>query len=181
VDRVMTAAQHLFDHHGTGYDRLTRLVFGRLHARVVEAAVRAAPRDATVLDAGAGPGRVAVALATRRPDLTVYAVDISPDMVEVARQRAADAGVSDRVHVEQADIAGLPLADGSVDLVVSTASFHHWRDVPGATRELRRVVRPTGRIWIYDVRLAPWGRLASATGIPVRREPAGLLFARATF
>jgi ubiquinone/menaquinone biosynthesis C-methylase UbiE len=174
----MTTAQHLFDLHGTGYDRLTRLFFGRLHARVLSDVARAAPAGGTVLDVGAGPGRAAVALAVRRPDLTVYAIDISPDMVRVARRLAAEAGVIERIHIERADVADLPLPDRSVDLVVSTASLHHWHDVPGAAREIRRVVRPTGRVWIYDVRMAPWRRLAAAVGAPVPRTPAGLLFVR---
>ncbi len=179
MNKAMTAAQHLFDHHGTAYDRLTHTIFGRLHTRAVADAVQAAPRDGTVLDVGTGPGRLAVTLAARRPDLTIHAIDISPDMVTVARQRARQAGVADRLHIERADVADLPLPDRSVDLVISTASFHHWADVPGAARELTRVVRPDGRIWIYDVRIAPWRRLAAAIDAPVPRTPVGLLFTRA--
>ncbi|MEV0898147.1 class I SAM-dependent methyltransferase [Actinoplanes sp. NPDC049802] len=171
--------QDLFNHHGHGYDRLTRTAFGRLHARVLDDAAVAAPVNGVVLDVGAGPGRVAVALARRRPDLTVYAVDISPSMVEQARQRATAAGVADRVHVSRADVADLPLADASVDLAVSSVSFHHWADVPAAVRELRRVIRPTGYVWIYDGRIAPWARLAQATAAPVPRTRAGWAFVRA--
>jgi ubiquinone/menaquinone biosynthesis C-methylase UbiE len=175
----MTAAQHLFDHHGTGYDRLTRTVFGRVQARIVTDLAQVAPRGGVVLDVGCGPGRLAVALATRRPDLTVRAIDIAPDMVKVASRRVQDAGVTDRVTVERADVADLPYADGSVDLIFSTASFHHWADVPGAARELARVVRPDGRVWIYDFKLAPWRRLAAAIDRPVPRTPVSLLFSRA--
>jgi ubiquinone/menaquinone biosynthesis C-methylase UbiE len=179
MNRVMTTAQHLFDHHGDGYDRFTRAVLGRLHARVLADAAAVAPKGGTVLDVGTGPGRLAVALAETRPDLTVHAVDISPDMVRVARLRADQAGVAARVHVQRADVADLPLPDASVDVIVSTASFHHWADVPGAARELTRVVRPTGVIWIYDVRFAPWRRLTAALGTPIPRTRSGVLFARA--
>jgi len=175
----MTAMQHLFDRHGTAYDRYTHRVFGGLHACALADAVRAAPPGGAVLDVGAGPGRLAVALASRRADLTVHAIDISLDMIEVARRHAQDAGVADRTHIEVADVAAVPLADDSVDVVISTASFHHWRDVSGAARELTRVTRPGGRIWIYDLRLAPWRRLAAAVGAPITRTPAGLLFTRA--
>jgi ubiquinone/menaquinone biosynthesis C-methylase UbiE len=175
----MTAAQHFFDHHGHRYDRYTHRVFGRLHARALADAVATAPRGGTVLDVGAGPGRLAVALGSARPDLSVLAVDISPDMVTVAQHRADEAGLAEQVRVHQADVADLPLADRSVDLVISTASFHHWRDVPAAARELLRVVQRDGRIWIYDARFAPWRRLAAALGRPVPRTPISLLFTRA--
>jgi ubiquinone/menaquinone biosynthesis C-methylase UbiE len=179
VDRLMSAAQHYFDHHGDRYDRRSHRAFRRLHARALADAVATAPRNGTVLDAGAGPGRLAMALGTARPDLTVHAIDISPDMVRVARRHVDEAGLAERVRPQQADLADLPLPDGSVDLVISTASFHHWRDVPAAARELRRVVRPDGRIWIYDVRFAPWRRLARALGTAVPRTRISLLFTRA--
>lgn len=62
---------------------------------------------------------------------------------------------------------------------MSSVSFHHWSNAPAAVRELRRVTRPTGRIWIYDARIAPWRRLADAVGGTVPRTSAGLLFTRA--
>jgi ubiquinone/menaquinone biosynthesis C-methylase UbiE len=171
--------QRLFDRHGHGYDRMSHRLVGRLHRRVVADAVAAVPPDGIVLDAGCGPGRLAVALATARPDLTVYGIDISPDMVQVARQHMDEAGVAGRTRIDEADIADLPLGDRSVDLVVSTISFHHWQDVPGAARELTRIIRPDGRIWIYDFRFAPWRRLATALGAPVPRTPISLLMTRA--
>jgi ubiquinone/menaquinone biosynthesis C-methylase UbiE len=175
---VMQRTQRLFDHHAARYDRHAGRFFGRMYARVVDDVVAAAPHGGTVLDVGAGPGRLTVGIAARRPDLTVQAVDISADMVAIARRRAQEAGVADRVRVLRADVADLPLRTDSVDLVVSTASFHHWADVPGAARELTRVTRGDGRIWIYDFRLAPWRRLARATGAPIPRTRSGLLMVR---
>jgi ubiquinone/menaquinone biosynthesis C-methylase UbiE len=100
-------------------------------------------------------------------------------MVDEATRRATGAGVAERVRVQRADVAALPLEEASVDMVVSSVSFHHWTDVPAAVRELRRVTRPTGRVWIYDARIAPWRRLTAAADVPVPRTSAGLLFTRA--
>jgi len=181
MNRFVASTQHLFDHHGTAYDRITRPLTLGLYRRVVADAAGTVPRGGTVLDVGAGPGRLAIALATHRPDLTVHAVDIAPDMVRVARENVARAGLTGRVHVEHTDGAALPLPDGGVDLVVSTASFHHWADVPAVVRELRRVVSPSGRVWLYDFRRAPWQNLTGALGAPVVPVRSGLLFSRAEF
>jgi ubiquinone/menaquinone biosynthesis C-methylase UbiE len=51
-----------------------------------------------------------------------------------------------------ADVRALPYPDGSIDLVVSSLSLHHWTDVPAGLAEIQRVLRPEGRACIYDVR-----------------------------
>jgi ubiquinone/menaquinone biosynthesis C-methylase UbiE len=58
------------------------------------------------------------------------------------------------------------MPDDSVDLIVSTASLHHWTDVGAVIASLDRMLRPHGRIWIYDIR---WVSAAS-----VRAASAGL-------
>jgi ubiquinone/menaquinone biosynthesis C-methylase UbiE len=65
-----------------------------------------------------------------------------------------------------ADVASLPFPDGSFDLVVSSLSMHHWDHPEAAAPELARVLRPGGRIHIYDMRFAPFAALA---GLPGRR------------
>jgi ubiquinone/menaquinone biosynthesis C-methylase UbiE len=132
-----------------GYDRHTRGVFGRLHARVVEDVLAAdLPDEARLLDVGAGPGRVPRALAAARPTWTVDAVDLDPAMVAYGRRLDPDG----RVRFAVGDAADLPYPDDGFDLVVTSLSQHHWTNVEGALRELHRVLRPGGRLWIYDAR-----------------------------
>jgi SAM-dependent methyltransferase len=52
------------------------------------------------------------------------------------------------------DVAALPFADNSVDLVVSTLSLHHWDDPAAGLNEIVRVLGPGGQAWIYDFRTA---------------------------
>jgi len=97
----------------------------------------------TVLDAGCGSGRVTEMLAERLPTGRVIAVDGSPAMVDAARSRLARFG--DRVEVVVADLGQpLPIAPGSLDAVLSTATFHWVPDHDSLFRRLASVTRSGG-------------------------------------
>lgn len=164
---------------GTGlYGRVAPRLFAGLYARVADdvASVR---HEGTVLDVGTGPGLLVIEIARRAPRLEVVGVDPSPDMLAAARLTVAAAGLTGRVRFERGEAAALPFADGSFDLAVSTLSLHHWERVPDALRELHRVLRPGGRLWLYDVRFAAYSvreLRALAVGTPfadqdVQRAP----------
>ncbi len=103
------------------------------------------------VDIGAGPGGLAVALAEQFPVARVTTVDIDTAMATRAAARVAREGIDYRVHVCVGDVAALPLADASVDLVTSSFSVHHWPDAEAGFAEVRRVLRPGGRAIIYDL------------------------------
>jgi ubiquinone/menaquinone biosynthesis C-methylase UbiE len=149
--------------HGQTYDRHAGTVFRGMYRRVAEDVAVAAPTGGTLLDAGCGSGRLAIEIAGRRRDLRVHGVDLERGMVDVATRRAEQEGLTDRVEFTVADLADLPLPDDSVDLVVSTASMHHWTDVGAVVASLGRVLRPEGRVWIYDLRPVSSGSLRAAS------------------
>jgi ubiquinone/menaquinone biosynthesis C-methylase UbiE len=148
--------------HGDAYDQYTARLFRGIHKSVVEDVAATAPTGGAVLDAGCGSGRLAVLIACRRPDLQVRGVDLERGMVEVADRRAEQENLASRVHFTVADLADLPLPDDSVDLIVSTASLHHWADAGAVIASLGRVLRPGGQMLIYDFRPVPAGRVYSA-------------------
>ncbi|WP_291413928.1 class I SAM-dependent methyltransferase [Actinophytocola sp.] len=151
----MRGSQRLFE-HGRFYDAFARRLAGGLYRRVVDDVVLAEPRPgAVLLDAGCGPGRLAMDIARARPDATVHGVDLAAGAIEVAVDRAARAGLADRTRFLCGDLADLPFPDGTFDLVVSTVSYHHWAHVSPVVAELARVLRPDGRLWVYDARAMP--------------------------
>jgi ubiquinone/menaquinone biosynthesis C-methylase UbiE len=77
-------------------------------------------------------------------------VDISEGMLAIARQRASDLGLADRVELRQGDVQALDLPDSSVDTVVSTFTFCTIPDPLLAAREARRVLRPGGRFVLVE-------------------------------
>ncbi len=106
-------------------------------------------RGMRVLELGCGPGRLAIAIARRFPQVIVEAVDADPAMTALSRRLAREAEVA--INVVQADVTVLPLT-GPYDRVYSTLLFHHL--LPDrkqqALAEVRRVLRPGGRFVIAD-------------------------------
>jgi SAM-dependent methyltransferase len=125
-----------------------------------------------IVDVGAGPGGLAVALAGAFPDAGITAVDIDAAMAALARARVAREGLDGRIRVSVADVAALPLATHSVDLVTSSFSVHHWPDAAAGFAEIHRVLRPGGRVIIYDL---PdwWGRFETQAPSLVQAASSG--------
>ncbi|MER8182194.1 class I SAM-dependent methyltransferase [Kitasatospora sp. NPDC094015] len=122
-----------------------------------------------VVDAGCGTGRALPLLrAAVGPDGTVLGVDLTPEMIDLARAHAADAALL------VADCGRLPLPDATVDLVFGAGLISHLPGPAAGLRELARVTRPGGRLALYH----PIGRtaLAARHGRPItpddlRAEP----------
>jgi len=103
-----------------------------------------------VLDIGVGPGLLAAEMAAEvGPDGRICVIDISDSMLAIAGTRAeAPGGI--RVELEMAGANRLPYGAASFDVVVSTQVFEYVEDVPGALDEVRRVLRPGGRVVLLD-------------------------------
>lgn len=99
-----------------------------------------------VLEIGFGPGVALAALAARASRGLVAGVDLSASMVRQARARHAAAIAARRVELCQGDAAALPFADGAFDAVCATHVLYFWPDPVATVRELRRVLRPGGRL-----------------------------------
>lgn len=98
-------------------------------------------RDGRILDAAGGTGRIALPLAKMGYSVTLC--DISPGMLEVAREKLLREGVSDRVEVVECDVRGLRFADESFDLVLC------WDGMVEAAKDLVRVTKKGGRISMF--------------------------------
>jgi arsenite methyltransferase len=116
-----------------------------------------------VLDVGCGPGfYVADVLERVKADGAVTGIDVSPTMRAMTERKVAD---SANVSVLEGEATKIPLEDGAVDRALSVQVFEYVPDTAAALAELSRVVRPGGRIVIWDV---DWSTLSWHSGDPNR-------------
>lgn len=134
------------------YDFITSLMtlgqIGRLRKATVEQAL-IQPGD-SVLDVGCGTGEVTLPAKRRAQHGRVYGIDPAPEMIAVARKKAARKGVE--VDFRVGVIEALPFPDSSIDVVTSSLMMHHLPDdlkVRGLA-EIYRVLKPGGRLLIAD-------------------------------
>jgi SAM-dependent methyltransferase len=104
-----------------------------------------------VLDLGSGGG-IDVILSARRvgPTGTAYGLDMTDEMLALARQNAVDAGVTN-VHFLKGLIEAIPLPADSVDVVISNCVINLSTDKGAVLTEIARVLRPGGRVGVSDV------------------------------
>jgi SAM-dependent methyltransferase len=105
----------------------------------------------TVLDLGCGGG-IDVLLSAKRvgPTGKVYGVDMTTEMLDLARANAVRAGATN-VEFLEGSIEALPLPDACVDVVISNCVINLSVDKPAVLAEIYRVLRPGGRVGVSDV------------------------------
>lgn len=134
-----------YDRWASVYDRLWRhYVDQTIPVLWDAAAVRPGER---VLDVGCGTGAFETHAIAAGAENSMVGVDLSEKMLDRARAKCADAS---QITFQQADVHALPFSPDRFDVVVSGNTFHYFDAPDQALAEMRRVLRPGGRIVILD-------------------------------
>ncbi|MCK4354367.1 MAG: class I SAM-dependent methyltransferase [Dehalococcoidia bacterium] len=118
----------------------------------VPALVAGGIRGGNALEIGPGPGYLGLEWLKHIAGTTLMGVDISRDMVDLARRNAAQYGLTPRAKYVLADACHMPFEDKRFDCVFSSASLHEWLDPRPVLNEVARVLRPGGSYYITDLR-----------------------------
>ena len=150
--------RRMFDRIAPVYDAMNRVMTAGLDQRWRRATVRATVHAGDrVLDACCGTGDLAVA-ARQAGAGDVVGLDFSEPMLERARHKAPE------LEWIQADVLQLPFEDASFDAAVVGFGVRNVEDLEAAIRELRRVLRPGGRLGILEI-TTPRGPLKPFYGL----------------
>lgn len=111
------------------------------------------------LDVGTGTAQIPIELcgrsSVRRDAWHVTAIDLAQHMLDLAAVNVAAAGFESSVALERVDAKGLPYADGSFDVVLSNSIIHHIPRPIESLREMVRVVRKGGLMFVRDLMRPP--------------------------
>lgn len=106
---------------------------------------------AEALDLGTGTAQIPIELCRRSSDWRVWAIDLAPNMLYLARANVEVASLSSRIRLDLVDAKRLPYQDDRFAAVISNSIVHHIPEPRFALAEAVRVVRPQGWIFIRDL------------------------------
>lgn len=107
-----------------------------------------------VLEIGFGTGYCLVKMARSVGGKgKVYGIDVTPEMIELARKRVRKEGFAGRVRLSEGDARNLPYQDGLFDAVymAEVLELFDTPDIPGVLKEIRRVLKPDGRLAVASM------------------------------
>jgi SAM-dependent methyltransferase len=106
--------------------------------------------DYTVLDVGCGGGKNIGRLAKKVVRGKVYGLDYSPDMVKFSKEENQKLIEKGKAEVVEGAVEKMDFLDNFFDLVTAVETYYFWRSLPKAFQEIRRVLKPTGKLLIIS-------------------------------
>lgn len=146
AQKIKDTSSKRFDGWSKKYDRslLQFLIFRRSHNMFISNIIDDT-RKIKILDVGCGTGEFAMKLKGYKKDAHVYGLDISPDMIHIARSK-----FSGEIDFKIGDVEKMPYEDNSFDYLTCSHSFHHYPHKKRSVREMFRILKPKGKIMIID-------------------------------
>lgn len=143
----------MFDNIAPSYDRLNHILSFQIDRlwrnRVVRIVRRHTPQR--ILDVATGTGDLAILLARKIKGASVVGVDLSEEMLNVARRKVHSEGLDSRILLEKGDAEGLTtIASDSVDVATVAFGVRNFEDLEGGLREMHRALKPGGKIVVLE-------------------------------
>jgi len=133
------------------FDRYPNRIFTKWFKRIASD-IKNRGISGKILDIGTGPGRLPIEISKQVKNAKLFGIDMSPDMIKIARRNADKAGVGNRVEFNIRTAYDTGFEDNSIDLVVSTGTIHHLSQPLNAFNEIYRILKRGGQAWLFDGR-----------------------------
>jgi ubiquinone/menaquinone biosynthesis C-methylase UbiE len=147
INNMINNKKELFDRWANSYDwSFPSFIYQAIHKRLLTK-VELSPH-ANILDLGCGTGRLLDRLATHFPEITATGLDLSPQMLRVARQNNRH---RPRLIYLEGNAENLPFAEEQFDAVFNTISFLHYPQPDEVLKEVARVLSPGGKFYLVDI------------------------------
>ncbi|MDB9453524.1 class I SAM-dependent methyltransferase [Dolichospermum circinale] len=147
INNMINNKKALFDRWANSYDwTFPSFIYQAIHKRLLSQVELSA--NANVLDLGCGTGRLLNRLANQFPEITGTGLDLSPQMLRVARQNNRH---RPRLIYLEGNAENLPFVEGQFDAVFNTISFLHYPQPDQVLKEVARVLSPGGKFYLVDI------------------------------
>ena len=167
------------------FEKMTNLVPFKILRRRILSKLKKYSLEGKLVDLGCGSGNLLILISKIYPNLKLVGVDLSSEILELAKLKARENKLSDNVDFKVGNADKLPFLDNSVDFIISSLSLHHWKEPSIVLKEIHRVLKHSGVFMIFDFRRNSrkffYGLLTFATKVVVPKalkkikEPIGSL------
>ena len=145
--------EEMFDNIAPTYDKLNHIMslnIDRIWRRRVMRIVRRS-KAVKIMDVATGTGDLAIAIAKRADRTQILGVDLSEEMLAVARRKVHKQGLEERIMLEKGDAENLSMvADGSIDAVTVAFGVRNFENIERGLREMWRTLKPGGKLVILE-------------------------------
>ncbi|AFZ47797.1 Methyltransferase type 11 [Cyanobacterium stanieri PCC 7202] len=148
IDRILEPEVMDSEEEALEYDSMD---FREVNQDFALGASQLASSNSLILDLGTGTARIPILLSDLLPECHIRAIDLAPSMLTIAQKNVDLANKKEQIKLELADSKNLNFADNSFDLVISNSLVHHIPQPIHLFREIDRVVKPEGKVFIRDL------------------------------
>ncbi len=154
--------REMFNSIAPAYDRLNHILSMQIDkiwrnrvVKIVEKHSAKLDHTPQILDLATGTGDLAIAIAKRLPTAQIIGADPSEGMLEVAREKVAALGLSERLTLEPQSAEALSIADESFDVVTAAFGVRNFSDLEAGLKEMVRVTRHGGKVVVLEFSTPP--------------------------
>ncbi len=151
-DSKKEQVRDMFDNIAPTYDRLNHILSISIdrvwRRRVVRIVRRMHPKQ--ILDVATGTGDLAIAMACKIEDCHIHGVDLSEQMLAIARRKVAERGFAEKISLAVGDAEHLEVTDGSIDVATVAFGVRNFENLELGLREMHRTINDGGHIVILE-------------------------------